>query len=85
MYKKLHNYIHKGEPLSTMKEGPKQFLLNPKVSKTGIKADTPKIEQDLKESSVEYLYDLAKERKIKNLNKKHIHDKNYLLQKLGVF
>ena len=65
MYKKLHNYIHKGEPLSTMKEGTKQFLLNPEASKPGIKADTPKIERDLKDETVDYLLNLAMIRKTK--------------------
>ena len=83
MYKLLHNYIHKGIPSSTMEDGTKQFLLNPEAAKPGIKADTPKIEKDLKDSSVEYLFNLANSRKIK-LNKKHIGDKQYLLQKLGV-
>ena len=41
-------------------------------------------ERDLKDESPEYLYNLAKERKIK-LKKKLIGNEDYLLQKLGVF
>ena len=41
-------------------------------------------ERDLEDESPEYLYNLAKERKIK-LKKKLIGNEDYLLQKLGVF
>ena len=69
----LHNYIHIGEPSSAMKEGTKQFLLNSEPSKPGLKADSPKTEKDLEEEWAEYLFNLAKIRKIR-LNKKYVNE-----------
>ena len=56
--------------------------------KTGKKPnanDLPRMyECDFHEETIDYLLDLAKEWKIK-ISKKYMHDKNYVLQKLGVF
>ena len=41
-------------------------------------------EHDWHEETIDYLLDLAKEWKIK-ISKKYMYDKNYVLQKLGVF